>query len=43
MEKKSINLKLVIKNNFSSNFCLGNIPNKFDYSDAKEMVLKGNV
>ena len=30
-------------NNFPSQFCLGSISNKFDYSDAKEMFLKGNV
>ena len=46
MEKKFINLKLV-KNvsisNFPSQFCLGNISNKFDYVDSEEVSLKGNV
>ena len=29
--------------NFSSQGYLGNISNKFDYSDAEEVSLKGNV
>ena len=29
--------------NFPSQFCLGTIPNKFDYIDSEEVSLKGNV
>ena len=28
---------------FPSQFCLGSIPNKFDYIDSEEVSLKGNV
>ena len=34
-EKKSVNLRLVIKNNFPSRFCLGNISNEFDHVDSE--------
>ena len=30
-------------NNFPSQFCLGNISNKFDRFDAEEVPFKGNV
>ena len=30
-------------NNFPSQSCLGSISDKLDYSDAKEVFLKGNV
>ena len=33
--KKVYKFKAGSKNNFPSQFCLGSIPNKFDYSDAK--------
>ena len=43
-DKKSISLKAIIKNaNFPTKFSLGNIPNKFDVVDSKEVSLKGNV
>ena len=43
-DKKSISLKATIKNvNFPTKFSLGNIPNKFDVVDSKEVSLKGNV
>ena len=37
---KKVNNKIV---NFSSQFCLGSISNKFDYVDAEEVSLKGNI
>ena len=44
MEKKSINLKQVIKMfNFPSQFCPGSISSKLDYVDSGEVSLKGNV
>ena len=44
MEKNSINLKLVTKKtNFPSQFFLGGISDKFDFSGAKEGLLKGNA
>ena len=44
MEKKSIKFKVSNKNsNFPSQFCLGSISNKFDYTDSEELSLKGNV
>ena len=40
-DKKSISLKATIKNiNFPTKFSLGNIPNKFDVVDSKEVSLK---
>ena len=29
--------------NFPPQFCLGSMPNKFDYIDSEEVSLKGNV
>ena len=44
MEKKPTNLKASNKNiNFPSQFCLGNISNKFHYVDLEEVSLKVNV
>ena len=44
MEKTSINLKPVIKNNESpARFCLGSTSNEFDSDDLKEVSFKGNV
>ena len=41
--KKVYKFKTSSKNvNFPSQFCLGSISNKFDYSDAEEVSLKGN-
>ena len=44
MEKKSINLMLVIKIiTFHLDFCLGSISNEFDSNDLNEVSFKGNV
>ena len=41
--KEIYKFKTSNKNNFPLQFCLGSISNKFDYFDANEIFLKGNV
>ena len=42
--KKNLQVRANNKNvNFPSQFCLGRTSNKFDYVEAEEVSLKGNV